>query len=116
MRHSCVSPSPVRFSSLSQSKQQFLLLAQSLHFGQVRDLRIRAGDLVTSPPPRIIRRVKIGAQKSARTPLDAANSIIKQEWIEFFDELETIRDGVFPVIEIAHGLPFLYEIEQTVSI
>ena len=93
-----------------------MLLAQSLQFGVVRDLHVREGEPLTSPSPRVIRRVKIGAQKAPRPPLDSSGTCVKQEWPEFFAELDSMKNGVIVLLEIAHGLPFMYEIEQTASI
>lgn len=101
---------------LNDARQQLILLAQRLYFGTVHELQIRAGDPVFDPPPKVIRRVKLGGHNTARPQAAAADFALKQEWVEFFDYCDACENGTVLVIEVAHGLPLFFEIEQPVSI
>lgn len=101
---------------LNDARQRLVLLLQRLYFGNVRELKIRAGDPVFDPPPKVIRRVKLGGHNTSRPQAAAADFALKQEWVEFFNHLDACENGTVLVIEVAHGLPLFFEIEQPVSI
>lgn len=108
--------SDLRKRHLNGARQQLVLLLQQLYFGTVHELQIRAGDPVFDPPPKAIRRVKLGGHNTARPQAIAADFALKQEWVEFFNHLDACESGTVLVIEVAHGLPLFFEIEQPVSI
>lgn len=105
----------LRKRQLSDTKQRLVVLLQNLCFGTVHDLRIRDGEPAFTPPPKVIRRVKVGGQNTARPQAAAADFTLKQEWVDFFNHIEELRDGTILEIEVAHGLPLFFEVEQSIS-
>lgn len=101
--------------SMSSARQRLVTMAQNQVFGTIHDLSFRAGDPVFDPPPRIIRRVKLGGHNTARPQAVADNFTLKQEWVEFFAHLDVFENGAVLVIEITHGLPMFFEFEQPPS-
>src|SRR5262245_6484062 len=95
---------------LSQSRQRLLLLMQRTLFGRIEKLIIVAGEPVLDPPPRVVRTVRISGRNTPRPQIASADFALKKEWIEFFIELDTIRDGTISVIEVVDGLPRSFEI------
>ncbi len=108
-------PDPTKRSQ-SPARQRLVMLAQTQLFGTIHDLRFRGGEPVFDPPPRVIRRVKLGGHNTARPQAAAADFALKQEWVEFFNHLDACVNGTVLVIEVAHGLPLFFENEQPVSI
>jgi len=103
-------------SNLSATRRRFVELLQRVVFGRVEALHIRDGEPVLEPPPRVIRRIKNGGCNSPRRQADVSDFALKQEWVEFFNDLDAIGDGVILSIEVAHGLPIVYEFEDVIPI
>jgi len=106
-------PDPTKRSQ-SPARQRLVMLAQKQLFGTIHDLPFRNGEPVFDPPPRVVRRVKLGGHNTARPQAGAADFALKQEWVEFFNHLDACENGTVLVIEVAHGLPLFFEIEQPV--
>jgi hypothetical protein len=53
-------------SSLLESHRRLVELMQQVNFGHFENLVIRNGQPVFSPPPRIIREVKLGGENGPR--------------------------------------------------
>lgn len=102
--------------SLSPARQRLVMLVQNQVFGTIHDLSFRNGEPLFDPHPKIVRRVKLGGCNTARPQAATADFAIKQEWVEFFNHLDACENGTVLVIEVAHGLPLFFEIEQPVSI
>jgi hypothetical protein len=107
-------PDPTKRSH-SPARQRLVMMAQGQVFGTIHDLLFRNGDPVFDPPPKVIRRVKLGGHNTARPQAAAADFVLKQEWVELFNHLDACENGTVLVIEVAHGLPLFFEIEQPVS-
>ena len=107
-------PDPTKRSQ-SLARQRLVMLAQKQLFGTIHDLPFRNREPVFDPPPKVIRRVKLGGHNTARLQAAAADFALKQEWVEFFNHLDSCENGNVLVIEVAHGLPLFFEIEQPVS-
>lgn len=101
---------------LSPHRQRLVALMQRLHFGTIHDLPIHTGEPVLDPPPRTVHRRKIGGRNDPRPQAAAKDFTLKAAWIEFFEELDAMGDGVIQLIEVAHGLPFLYEFEEPIHV
>lgn len=103
-----------RLSDLSPSRKRLVLLGQRMAFGTLKDLRVSRCDPVFNPPPRVIVRRKIGAKPAKRTPRN--DYALAQEWIEFFGDLDHIRDGVILKIDVCDGLPMCHEFEDSLLV
>lgn len=108
-------PDPTKRSQ-SLARQRLVMMAQGQLFGTIHDLLIRNGDPVFDPPPKVIRRVKLGGHNTARPQVAATDFVLKQEWVEFFNHLDAFENGTVLVIEVAHGLPLFFEAEHPISI
>jgi hypothetical protein len=100
--------------TLSPDRQRLVRLMQTIHFGRIERLKVRDGQPLFDPMPRVLRSVKIAGKNGPRPEIIAADFALKREMIEFFEHLDQVGDGMVLVIEVAHGLPLLLEIEQTV--
>jgi hypothetical protein len=79
---------------------------QRLHFGQIIGLRIRAGQPILDPPPRLVRDRKLGSESVPRPAEERANFLLKEQVVDLFDYFGEIGDGVIDLIDVRHGLPF----------
>lgn len=109
-------PSDPMKSHLSPPRQRLVHLAQRMFFGTIRDLVIKQGEPVFDPLPRIIRRKKCGGNNLPRQQSAKDDFALKQDWVEFFRDIDAIGDGVILLIEVAHGLPFVYEFEDMIAV
>jgi hypothetical protein len=100
-------------SSLSTPQQRLLETLQRTNYGRIEGLRVREGEPVLSPPPRILKDVKLGSvDTGARPELDSGDFVLKREHLELFDQLRRFGSGVVECIEVKGGLPFRLMIEQ----
>jgi hypothetical protein len=102
--------------SLSPARQRLVTLAQHQLFGTIRELEFRNGDPIFDPMPRVVRRIKLGGHNTARPQAGKPDSVLKREWVEFFNHLDSYDHGTVLLIEVAHGLPLFFEISQIVSV
>jgi hypothetical protein len=98
--------------SLSAPRQRVLETMQRLNFGTIEGLRIRAGEPVFDPPPRLIRDIKLGGENGPRPELSRPDFALKNQVAELFEHLSHIDDGSVALIEVKHGLPFRLVIED----
>ena len=87
-------------------------LMQGINFGCILDLAVRGGKPVLDPPPRVVRKLKMGGENSPRPEARSADFALKREVLELFEHLERLGNGVVRCIEIRHGLPVQAEIEE----
>jgi hypothetical protein len=94
-------------SSLSILEKRLLETMQKMNFGRIEGLSIRGGEPVLTPPPRIVRDVKLGApDNGARAELEANDFVLKREHVELFENLRRVGHGTVECIEVKAGLPF----------
>jgi hypothetical protein len=100
-------------SSLSTPQQLLLETLQKTNYGRIEGLRIREGQPVFDPLPRVVKDVKLGAGESgARPELESGDFALKREHIELFEQLLRLGDGTIECLVIKGGLPFLLTLEQ----
>jgi hypothetical protein len=99
-------------SSLSPSQSRLVELLQQLNFGRVEGLRIRAGEPIFEPAPRIIQKLKIGSENGPRVEGALPDFWLKQQVIEMFETIARVGDGEILSIDVKYGLPFALEIER----
>jgi hypothetical protein len=97
---------PTTKGALPPERQRLVELMQRLHFGQIVGLRIRTGQPVLDPLPRLIRDRKLGSEPVPRRASPCEDFLLKEQVVELFDYFDQIGDGVIDLIEIKHGLPF----------
>ena len=108
------STAPPTKASLSPKRWRLLELMQGINFGRIEGLHVRDGEPVFEPAPRVVRKVKIGAENGRRPELDAMDFVLKREVAELFEHLGRLGSGVVRTIEVKGGLPFALDIEETV--
>ena len=57
---------PITKSSLSEPQRQLIELMQRLNFGRIEALHVQDGEPMFDPAPRIVQKVKIGADNGPR--------------------------------------------------
>ena len=87
-------------------------LMQGIGFGCILDLSVRGGKPTFDPPPRVMRKLKIGGENGPRPEARAADFALKREVLEFFEHLERLGNGVVRRIEVKGGLPFSLDVEE----
>ncbi len=98
-------------SSLTGDQAQLVKLMQALNFGRIEELGVRGGQPVFDPKPRVIQKVKIGADNAPRPEFLSADFRLKNGIVELLAMIERLRDGEVRSIEIRCGLPVSAEIE-----
>jgi hypothetical protein len=101
--------------SLSLNKRQLLLLMQRLNFGRIEGLKIRNGEPVLDPPPRVVREVKFGGENGPRAEAGTDDFLLKSQVVDLFRQLEMLRDCTVCVLVVKHGLPFGMEMEANAA-
>jgi hypothetical protein len=98
-------------SSLTPESARLIELVQAVNFGRIEALRIRGGQPVFKPAPRVIQKVKIGADNGPRPEATYADFRLKSGIIELLDLFTRFKDGEVRSIEVRCGLPVSTEIE-----
>ena len=98
-------------SSLKPGQARLIELMQALNFGRVEELQVRGGQPFFDPRPRVIQKVKIGADNTARPEFLSADFRLKNGIVELLAMIERLRDGEVRSIEVRCGLPVSAEIE-----
>jgi hypothetical protein len=93
-------------SELSAGRRRLVELQQQINFGRIEGMRVRAGEPVLDPLPRVVREIKIGGDNGPRPEARRDDFLLKGHHAELFAHLDELRDGTVEVLEIKHGLPF----------
>lgn len=94
---------------LTPARARLLDLLRSIHFGRLEQLRVRDGEPVFSPPPRVVKRVKFGPGQAPARATPPASAHKKQQARDLLDLIDLLYTGTIDVIEVADGLPYLVE-------
>jgi len=100
---------------LSPARERLLRLMQAINFGWIEDLAVHDGEPNFDPPPRVVRKVKIGADNGPRQEMGSADFALRREVVELFEHLEHVGNGVVRCIEVKYGMPFTVDIEEPVE-
>jgi hypothetical protein len=94
-------------SSLPAPRQRLLEIIQRIAYGKILGLSIVKGEPVLSPPPRIIRDIKLGAgDNRLGVKLDTVDFELKREHLDLFEHFQALGNGTVESIEVRGGLPF----------
>jgi hypothetical protein len=104
-----VNPSITK-SSLSPAQARLFELLQGLNFGRVEGLRVRAGEPIFDPPPRVIQTVKLGLDNGPRPERSYGDFRLKHQVVEMLDIVSSLGDGEVRSIDVRHGLAYCMEI------
>ncbi len=101
-------------SQLTRARERLVELAQELDFGQIEGLVVRNGDPVFTPPPCVMREVRMHSDEP-RTRQCASDFNLKPEVIHLLAEMTTLGTGIIDRIDVKHGLPFRIHIRQPMN-
>ena len=99
-------------SSLSPARRRLLDLMSDIHFGRIERLAVSGGEPVFDPPPKVVRKIKIGGENGPRQERSERDFVLKEKHREFLDHLADLGNGTISRIEVQVGLPFSMEIEE----
>lgn len=103
---------PVTKSALSDAQSQLVGLLQRLNFGRIEGLHVRGGEPIFDPAPRVVQKLKMGADNAPRPEVDLQDFWLKHQTIEMLRAITDLGEGQVLAIEVKNGLPFSLEIEH----
>jgi hypothetical protein len=103
---------PITKSSLSDPQQHLLRILQENPFCRIEGLRVRGGEPYFSPPPVLIRKLKMGSDNASRSEATLEDFLLKRQVIDLLETIAELGDGELRSIEVQHGLPVLVEVER----
>jgi len=95
---------------LTPARRRLIDLVRRLGYGRVEHLHVRDGEPVFTPPPRVVRTVRLGRRPDR---VHGDEPTLKQQHHELLRLLAEVGDGVVARVEVADGLPVLVEVEVT---
>jgi hypothetical protein len=103
---------PISKASLSARQIRLVELLQNQPFCRIECLHVIAGEPFFSPPPRVIQKLRMGADNAPRPEATLPDFWLKRQVIELLETIAELGEGEIRSIEIAHGLPLMVEIER----
>lgn len=77
----------ISLDSLSPGRRRLVKLVLAIGHGKIEGLKIRYGEPVFNPPPRIVRRAVFGKGKGPHPPLASRNLVLNAQFIWLFRQL-----------------------------
>ena len=105
-------PEPVTKAALTPAKRQLIELLQTLNFGRLEELRIRHGEPVLEPRPRVVHEIKFGADNGPHAMRATEDFVLKAAVREFLAQLAVRPNGTIRWLEVRHGLPCRMAFEE----
>ena len=94
-----------RFSELSAARQVLVRVLQSLNFGQIQGLALRAGEPIFDPATAVLVDVKLDVDEGSRPEADLTDFLLQDEVRRLMARLDGIQDGMIERIEVRAGIP-----------
>lgn len=110
-KNGTVKNTPKSKQTLTPARLAFLELAQRVQYGRVKNLMVLGGEPVLSPPPRIVREVKLGSPTEGPPRQD--DFLLKTQVVELFEHFDRLQNGIIECVEVKGGLPFRIVVEET---
>jgi hypothetical protein len=101
----------IHTSSLDQCSRRLIALMQRIGFGRIESLRVLDGQPAFDPPPRVIREVKLGAERTGHGHDSPAEFTVKRAVVDLLAEM-TVVGSATVTIEVRHGLPVRLIVEE----
>ncbi len=95
----------LRFRQLSAPRQALVRLFQSVNYGHIEDLEVRAGEPAFCPAPRILIDLKLGTDQDPRPEERLDDFALRAEIVRLMDRLGELGDGTVAQIEVRAGIP-----------
>jgi hypothetical protein len=80
-----------------------------IQFGRFEELRIRNGEPIWDPPPKLVRVTKIGSGEEEEVA-EEGDWVLKGAVRDLLKELAKVQNGTFERITFHRGLPCVVEI------
>jgi hypothetical protein len=106
---------PPTLLSLSPRRRRLVDLMRFVTFGRIENLAFRDGEPAFEFAPIVVRTIKAGAGRNAIRPTRKENFLLKDAVTELLDHMAKVGNGTVRKIEIGHGLPLNFEVEESVS-
>ena len=100
-----------RKASLSAPRRRIVELMQEIVFGWM-EVRKRQGEPVLDPPPRVVKKIKLGVAVGQRPERNRRDFLLKDRVVSLFAEFDRLGEGATMTILVQHGLPFMVETEE----
>jgi hypothetical protein len=82
-------------------------------FGRIENLAVRGGLPSFDAAPLVIRTVKVGGTGGNRPPRHRREAaMLRCATTELLDHLRRLGDGTVRRVEVAHGKPLFFEVEE----
>jgi hypothetical protein len=95
-------------SSLTPALSRLVELMQALNFGRVEALAVRGGQPLFDPSPRVIQKVKMGADNGPRPEVASADFRLKDGVIELLEIIARVGTGEIRSIEVRCGYQLVW--------
>jgi hypothetical protein len=96
---------PERFTQLSAPRQALVRLFQSLNFGQIQDIAIRAGEPIFDPAAAVLVDVRLDVDEGPRPETDLTDFVLQDEVRRLMARLDGLQNGTIERIEVRAGIP-----------
>jgi hypothetical protein len=93
-------------AGLSANCRRLVETIEQLGYGRIEGIRFAEGEPEWSPPPRVIREVKLHDQHTPRYPQQHGNYELKAQFLALVRHMEDAGEGVIRTLEVKDGLPF----------
>lgn len=97
---------------LSAANKALVTLMQKIHFGRIKELRVRHGEPVMEPPPRVVREIRFGIENGPKRRVKRNAFTLKAQVCDLLAQLEALGEGTVKCIDIQDGLPFRMIVEE----
>lgn len=101
---------PTIKSALSPARRRLVELLQTINFGRLERLPVRAGEPVLDPLPSVVREHKFCAENGARPEAARPDCALKPQHLDLMRVLDEVGDGEIAVVVCKHGIPFSCEL------
>jgi hypothetical protein len=103
---------PITKSDLSSRPRQLVELLQEQPFCRIEALQVRGSEPDFTHPPKIIQKLKMGADNGPRQEASLQDFLLKKQVVDLLETIAELGEGEIRSIEVAHGLPLSVEIER----
>lgn len=94
----------LRFSEVSQRRQQLIRTCQKLNFGVIRSIRLQNGDPVLEAAS-FLADERLDLPEEPRPEIRLDNFELCQEWSRLVALLDKLQNGMIERIEVRAGIP-----------
>jgi hypothetical protein len=101
--------------TLSPVQQRFLEVLQRVRYGRIHHLEVRGGEPVLSEDLRWTRTVKVMGDNTPHPAQQSRDFELRREFTDLFQLLAVVGDGEVTNLEVRNGLPFTFELTESLA-